>query len=174
MSFLTKACPIVGRNSPQFRLNFRSSLSLSKVGTAVLFQISTLQSRTARASGALGLIAVAFLGGGVWHALQSPGQAIRSELAAAAVDMASAPANLPSDDLKRSVKRHFIGQEVTIDPAGFPTRVAVTLHGLDHSACIDAASVARRIEGLAVIELQGYWSAADCGEHNDMRWQILP
>ena len=140
----------------------------------MFFRISIFDSRTARAAGALGLIAAVFLGGGVLHALQSPGQAIRSELAAAAADMASAPANLPPQDLKRNIERHFIGQEATVDPAGFPARVAVTLHGLGHDACVDAASVARRIEGLAVIELQGYPSPADCGEHNDMRWQILP
>jgi hypothetical protein len=140
----------------------------------VLLRISTLQSRTARASGALGLLAAAFLGGGLWHALQSPGQTIRNELAAAAADMTTAPANLPVADLKRGVERHFIGEDVTVDPAGFPARVAVTLHGLDRSACLDAASVARRIEGLAVIELQGYRSTQECGERNDMRWQILP
>lgn len=134
----------------------------------------TSQTRTARAFGALGLVAAAFFGGGIWHALESPGQAIRAELSAAAADMTSAPANLPPEELERSVKRHFVGEDVTIDPAGFPARVAVTLHGLDRGACADAASVARRIEGLAVIELQGYRSAADCGEHNDMRWQILP
>jgi hypothetical protein len=140
----------------------------------VIFGVSTLQSRTARASGALGLIAAAFLGGGVWHALQSPGQTIRNELTAAAADMKAAPANLPPEELRRSVKRHFLGETVTVDPAGFPARVAVTLHGLDRGACVDAAKVARRIEGLAVIELQGYRSTQECGEHNDMRWQILP
>jgi hypothetical protein len=141
---------------------------------AAPFRIAILQSRTGRASGAFGLIAAAFLGGGLWHALQSPGQAIRSELAAAAADMRSAPANLPPEELQRNVKRHFIGQAVTIDSAGFPAQVAVTIHGLDRDACVDAASVARRIEGLAVIELEGYRSADDCGKHNDMRWQILP
>jgi hypothetical protein len=140
----------------------------------VPFQTPTLQNRTVRASGAFGLIAAAFLGGGLWHALQSPGQAIRSELTAAAADMTSAPATLPPEELQRNAKRHFLGQEVTIDPAGFPARVAVTIHGLDRDTCVDAASVARRIEGLAVIELEGYRSADDCGERNDMRWQILP
>jgi hypothetical protein len=132
-----------------------------------------LRSRTARASGALGVIAAAFLGGGLWHAFQSPGETIRSELAAAAADVTSAPATLPAEELRQSVKRHFFGYAVTIDPAGFPARVAVTIHGLDRSACIDAASVARRIEGLAVIELQGYRSAEECGAENDMQWQIL-
>lgn len=126
-----------------------------------------------RASGAFGLIAAAFLAGGLWYAFQSPGQTIRSELAAAAADVTSAPANLPADELQRSVKRHFLGQKVTIDSADFPERVAVTIHGLDRNVCVDAASVARRIEGLAVIELQGYGSAEDCGTDNDMRWQIL-
>jgi hypothetical protein len=144
-----------------------------EAGRSVPFRVSTLQSRGARASGALGLIAAAFLGGGLWHALQSPGQTIRDELAAAAADVTTAPANLPVEDLKRSVKRHFVGEDVTIDPAGFPARVAVTLHGLDRSACVDAARVAGRIEGLAVVELQGYRSARECGERNDMRWQIL-
>jgi hypothetical protein len=141
---------------------------------AVPFRIPILQRRTVRASGAFGLVAAAFLGGGLWHARQSPGQAIRTELVAAAADMTSAPANLPPEELKRDVKRHFLGQVVTIDPAGFPAQVAVTIHGLDRDACIDAASVARRIEGLAVIALEGYRSADDCGERNDMRWQILP
>ena len=136
--------------------------------------MARLQSPKARASGALGVIAAAFLGGGLWHTLESPGQAIRSELAAAAADMTSAPPNLTADELQRNVKRHFLGHAVTIDPAGFPAHIAVTILGLGRSACIDAASTARRIEGLAVIELQGYSSADECGERNDMLWQILP
>jgi hypothetical protein len=144
------------------------------MGAAALFRMSTLRSPRARASGALGLIAAAFLGGGLWHALESPGQAIRSELTAAAADMTSAPPTLTPEELQRSVKRHFLGHAVTIDSAGFPERVAVIIHGLDRSACVDAARTARRIEGLAVIELQGYRSAEECGDHNDMQWQILP
>jgi hypothetical protein len=139
-----------------------------------LLTTATLKSPRARASGILGLIAAAFFGGGLWHVLQSPGQTIRSELAAAAADMKSAPANLRPDELRRDVRRHFLGHAVTVDPSGFPARVAVTIHGLDRSACLDAASVARRIEGLAVIELQGYGSPDQCGGRNDMQWQILP
>jgi hypothetical protein len=171
---LVKHRPIDGGKSPQFWQNFRSSLNPFATGAAVLFWMPTLQSSKARASGALGLIAAAFLGGGLWHALESPGQAIRNELAAAAADMTSAPPNLTPEELQRNVKRHFLGHAVTIDPVGFPARVAVTIRGLDRSVCVDAARTARRIEGLAVIELQGYSSADDCGERNDMRWQILP
>ena len=140
----------------------------------MLVHKAKLTGSSARATGAFGLMAAAFLGGGLWHAFQSPGETLRSELAAAAADMTSVPANLPPDQLRRAVQGHFPGRAVTVDPAGFPARVAVTIHGLDRGACVDAAVVARRIEGLAVIELEGYGSPEECRGRNDMRWQILP
>lgn len=140
----------------------------------MLFDKATLTGFHGRVAGALAFLAAAFLGGGVWHVLQSPGEAIRTELQAAAADARLAPANLPADELRRTLRQHFIGQDVTIDTAGFPSRVAVTIHALDRSACVDAASAARRIEGLTVVELEGYRSPDACGERNDMRWQILP
>jgi hypothetical protein len=127
-----------------------------------------------RAAGALGLIAASFLGGSLWHALESPGETIRNELAAAAADMQSMPADVPPAQLEREIRRHFRGHDVTVDPAGFPTRVAVTVHGLDRADCADTVAAAQRIEGLAVVQLDGYASAKECRVRNDMRWEILP
>jgi hypothetical protein len=33
---------------------------------------------------------------------------------------------------------------------------------------------ARRIDGLVVVNLEGYRSVADCRERNDMTWWLMP
>lgn len=126
-------------------------------------------------SWALAFLAIAFIGGNEFVlAMQSPGQTLRGELAAAAATVRASPASGSADELRRAVQRHFRDQAVRVDPTGFPAHVAVTLYGLDRDTCLDAEATARRIEGLVVVDLQGYRSAADCRDENDMTWRIMP
>jgi hypothetical protein len=71
------------------------------------------------------------------------------------------------------VQQHFSGQPTTIDTRYWP-QLAVTVQGVDKSSCIEAAQIAGRMEGLVVVQLEKYRSAAECGESNDMTWWILP
>ena len=105
-------------------------------------------------------------------ALQSPGQTIRGELKAAAADLRSAPP-APSGPVLKGLSGHFPHRMVSIDPRVWP-QVSVTLHGVARDDCRDAASVASRIEGLVVVELENYRAADDCGDANDMTWRIMP
>ncbi len=104
--------------------------------------------------------------------LQSPGQAIRDELEAAAADLRTAPA-VPSGPLLKRLSGHFPHRMVSVDTHVWPD-VLVTLRGLGHDTCRDAASRARRIEGLVVVELVDRRRPADCGAANDMTWRIMP
>jgi hypothetical protein len=45
--------------------------------------------------------------------------------------------------------------------------VVVTLHRLDAGTCRDTMNVARRMEGLVVVELENLRAAPECGESND-------
>jgi hypothetical protein len=107
-------------------------------------------------------------------ALQTPGQSIRDALTAAAEDAAHIPSTRRLDDVRLALARHFTGQDVRIEPSGFPSEIAVVLDGLDRATCLEARQMARRIEGDVVIALDGYGTAADCLERNAMTWHILP
>ncbi|HEX7967390.1 MAG TPA: hypothetical protein VF502_04165 [Stellaceae bacterium] len=126
--------------------------------------------RALRVVVALGLIAA--LACALHVALRSPGQAIRGELKAAAADLRVAPP-APSGPVLKGLSGHFPHRLVSIDSRVWP-QVSVTLHGLTRDACRDAASVASRIEGLVVVELENYRAADDCGDANDMTWRIMP
>jgi hypothetical protein len=52
--------------------------------------------------------------------------------------------------------------------------VSVTLRHIDNATCVDASTVARRMEGLVVVELEGYRSTEACGVDNAMTWRMLP
>jgi hypothetical protein len=131
-------------------------------------------SRLARALGALALVIAALVGGNeVLKASRSPGDAIRSELVAAAAELASPPGPYPTEAAARAIRRHFRTHPASLQTDFWP-QASVTLHHLDNAACVDAGIVARRIEGLVVVELEGYRSAKDCGDDNDMTWRILP
>jgi hypothetical protein len=106
--------------------------------------------------------------------LQTPAQSIRSELTAAAEEAASIPANRDGKDVRLMLARHFADHDVQVESARFPAEVAVALDGLDRATCLEARSLARRIEGDVVIALDGYGSATDCGARNRMTWRILP
>ena len=105
-------------------------------------------------------------------ALQSPGQAIRGELRAAAADL-QAPQAAPSERVLARLRYHFRDREMSVDAAFWPL-VLVTLHHIDRSTCRDAAAIARRIEGLVVVELEHYRDAGECRDTNDMTWRLMP
>ena len=106
-------------------------------------------------------------------AVQSPAQSIRTALASAAAEMSAPSGPLPTAAALDAVERHFTGQLATIDARYWP-QLAVTLQSVDKRSCIEAASIAGRMEGLVVVQLEKYRSAAECGESNDMTWWILP
>jgi hypothetical protein len=106
-------------------------------------------------------------------ALQSPAQAIKTALTGAAAEMMAPAGPQPSAAALDSVQRHFGNQPATIDARYWP-QLAVTVQSVEKSACVEATSIASRMEGLVVVQLDKYHSAADCGESNDMTWWILP
>jgi hypothetical protein len=110
----------------------------------------------------------------VLFASQSPGAAIRGDLAAAAVTVHGLPASTPADAVERALQSTLGGRLATIDARGFPAVVAVTLRALDRRACVAAEGSARRLEGAVVVELESYRQPADCGKSNDMTWRIMP
>ena len=92
---------------------------------------------------------------------------------AAAAELATPLGPHPTDAATRAIRGHFRAHPATLQMAFWP-QVSVTLQHLDKIACLDAGIVARRMEGLVVVELEGYRSAEDCGDDNDMTWWILP
>jgi hypothetical protein len=130
--------------------------------------------RLARRLAIPALVVAALVGGNaVLDALQSPGQAIRSELVAAAAELASPTGPTPTEARTRAIRRHFHEHSVALRTDLWPV-VSVTLRQVDKATCAAARIEARRIEGLVVVELDGYRSAEDCGADNVMTWQLLP
>ena len=124
--------------------------------------------------GALTLVTAALIGGDeLLEARRPPGDAIRRELVAAAGELASPLGPYPSAAAARALRRHFRGRPAILQTTFWP-QVSVTLRHLDRTTCIDARIAARRLEGLVVVELEGYRAAEDCGDDNDMSWWILP
>jgi hypothetical protein len=122
----------------------------------------------------LAFVILALVGGNeVLKASRSPGDVIRHELAAAAAELASPAGPYPTEAGRRAILRHFRAHPAALETDHWP-EVSVSLLHLDRATCIDASLVARRIEGLVVVELMRYRSAADCGDDNDMTWLILP
>jgi hypothetical protein len=106
--------------------------------------------------------------------LQSPGDEIRSELKSAASEMTAQILPDPNAAVLAAMRRDFHGQPVNIEAMGPRAQVAVTILGLDRQACLDAEMKTRRIEGPAVVTLEGYRLAEDCLGRNDMTWRIMP
>jgi len=128
----------------------------------------------ARRLAILALVVAAIVGGNAArNALRSPGRAIRSELVAAAAELASPARPYPTEAGTRAIRRHFHERSVALQSDLWPA-VSVTLRHVDKTTCVDARMEARRIEGLVVVELDGYHSAKDCGADNAMTWQLLP
>jgi hypothetical protein len=123
---------------------------------------------------ALAFVIAAIVGGNeVLNESRSPGDTIRRELAAAAAELALPVRPYPTDAATRAIGRHFHAHPAALQTEFWP-QVSVTLQHLHGATCVDASIVARRIEGLVVVELDGYRSGKDCGGDNDMPWRILP
>jgi hypothetical protein len=105
---------------------------------------------------------------------QSPGGAIRSDLAAGAAAVGALAHGATAADAREALQPSLAGRWSSIDASRFPAAVAVTIRSLDRQACVEAESSARRLEGDVVVELVGYRAAADCREANDMTWRIMP
>lgn len=103
----------------------------------------------------------------------SPGDVIRSDLQRAASETSREIWPVPSPAILAAVQRDFQGLDVSVE-AIRSTQIAVTLHGLDRQTCIDAVSKVQRIEGPAVVTLDGYGSPDRCRDRNDMSWRIMP
>jgi hypothetical protein len=133
--------------------------------------------RRASASRTLWLLGLLVVGIVAWPPvatmMQSPGDAIRTALVAAAVDLPRPPAFAATAADRQAIEQHFAGQDAVVDTTLWP-QIKVTLRGLDHATCLDAALAAHRIGGLVVISLDGYRSPAQCGEANAMSWWITP
>jgi len=131
--------------------------------------------RVARPLAVLALAAAAAFGTQqAVHALRSPGQAIRSNLASAASDAHALPFMATAAEVQEAIQPNFSGYDATVDARSFPVSVAVTLHNLDRRSCLDARTMAQRLEGRVVVDLVGFSSPADCRQHNDMTWRIMP
>jgi hypothetical protein len=105
---------------------------------------------------------------------KSPGDIIRSELKAAAAEMGSQLVLAPNQAVLAAIRRDFSGQDVGIATVPSSPIIAVTLHGVDRAACVEAVAKVRRINGSVVVMLQGYGAAEDCSSRNDMTWWIMP
>jgi hypothetical protein len=127
-----------------------------------------------RATAPLLILALLATGYQLYLASLTPGQVVKRELAAAAATLPSLAWNAPAETVRQGLARHFTDGSATIDLAGYPAQVAVTLHDLDRDACLDARMVARRIEGSVVIDLDGYAAPAACAAHNEMTWRLQP
>lgn len=123
----------------------------------------------ARFGGGVAVAVLASLG-----AMPSPGPGVRSELAAAAAAAGRLPVSATHDGIRQELLIPFSDHVATVDPAGFPVSVVVTLHGLDRTTCLDAIATARRLEGEVVVELLDYAAPADCRDDNDMTWRFMP
>jgi hypothetical protein len=106
--------------------------------------------------------------------LEAPGDAIRGELQGAAAEMRGQVVLAANPAVLAAMRRHFSEQDVTIAKSPAASIVAVTLHGLDREACVEAAAKARRIDGPVVVMLRGYGAPEDCGSRNKMTWWIMP
>jgi hypothetical protein len=128
--------------------------------------------RLLRALAAAGLLLIA--GQQLFLALQSPAHQIKRQLIAAAEETGRLPWTRSQDQVRGDLARHFGADAVTVDSTSFPAAVSVAFMGLDKNICVEANELARRIEGSVVVALEGYRSAADCGDTNTMVWRIMP
>ena len=151
-------------------------ISAYDVSPAHVFDVTSRwvmrQPRTLRLMAAAALLVVGFYQ--IWAALQSPAQAIRQELTAAAYETRALPWRQSPEAVQAAVGGYFADRTASVDPARFPVEVTVHLEGLDRRTCLEARQLARRIEGTVVVALQGYAAEADCVDQNTMTWHIMP
>ncbi|HZT52480.1 MAG TPA: hypothetical protein VFA22_11125 [Stellaceae bacterium] len=105
---------------------------------------------------------------------QPPGPAIRDDLESVAGALALMPAATEPRAVAAALHAALRGRTITVDADAFPAIVYVTLRGLDKASCAGAVASARRLEGLVVIDLEHFRSAADCRDSNDMTWRLMP
>jgi hypothetical protein len=105
-------------------------------------------------------------------ALEPSGAAIRHDLARAGAEVASLSWSTPKDRVEQAVARRFPGYVVTVEAAGFPVSVTVTLHDLDRAACRDAYRIADRIDGEVVIAMER--PDPPCQDSTSLAWRIMP
>jgi hypothetical protein len=120
------------------------------------------------------LVAGIIIGGYEVHrALESPGKVIRHALIQAGSEIAVLPWSTPSERVSQGVLRHFPSYRATVDAAGFPAYVTVTLNDLDHATCRDAYRLAERIEGYVVIAIEERGETV-CQDRAAITWRIMP
>ena len=102
------------------------------------------------------------------------GEVLRRELQSAAGVLQAQLVARPGPALLAGLRGHFAESDVDIDMARQWPNVAVTLRGVLRDDCLDALRQARHINGPVVIALEGYGSAVDCRDHNDMTWWLMP
>jgi len=121
------------------------------------------------------LVAAVLMGGyGAYFSLQSPGEVIRHDLTRAGSRVARLPWSTPREHVQQSVSRYFASYPATVDPAGFPSYVRVTLRDLNSDVCRDAYRKAARIEGEVVIEIEGRGGDMACHDQKTITWRIMP
>jgi len=137
-----------------------------------------LRAQARRAPRALWLVLAVALSWGaevaVYTGFAPHGEALRHELQGAAGVLQAQLVPQPSPAVLQAMRRHFHESDVDIDMARLAPNVAVTLRGVLREDCLDALRQARHINGPVVIALEGYGSAVDCRDHNDMTWWLMP
>jgi hypothetical protein len=153
----------------------RSILSHSHSSPDVAWAKALAGSSHRRSLLAPALAASVLIGGvyGAYLALESPGALIRHDLASAGYEVGSLAWSTPTERVQQAVARHFPGYRVTVDAAGFPDHVTVTLHDLDRTACESAYRSADRLEGRVVIALETSDGTA-CRNGISLIWRIMP
>lgn len=100
--------------------------------------------------------------------------AIRSALFDLAAATHALPASLSTDKAAQALRRYIADHNAVIDTAQFPGEVDVTFRDLGKWTCIEAEAVARRLEGLVVVQLESYAATSDCRSRNAMTWRVMP
>jgi hypothetical protein len=111
---------------------------------------------------------------GLLFANPTPAAAIRDELVAGGAAAAILPATTKPEAVVTALRETFRGRVVAINAEAFPAVIYVTVGALDKETCAALLGTTARIEGLVVIDLEHYHSAADCRDSNDMTWRVMP
>jgi hypothetical protein len=120
------------------------------------------------------LIAGAIIGGyEAFVALESPGTVIRHDLIRAGRAVSGMSWSMPSDRVRQRVSGYFSDYRASVDAAGFPAYVTVTLHDLGRNVCRDAYEQAGRIDGEVAIAAEGRPDVA-CRDRAAITWRITP
>jgi hypothetical protein len=152
-------------------------LTITRSHTANPTRVASANARGAaigtRLLGAM-LIAGAVIGGyEALLALESPGKVIRHDLIRAGWAVSGLRWSMPSDRVRQIVSGYFSDYRASVDAAGFPAYVTVTLHDLGRNVCRDAYEQAGRIDGEVAIAAEGRPDVA-CHDRAAITWRITP